>query len=199
MDGEIKLNKAQKEAVAFKKGPLLIIAGAGTGKTTVLTERIKSLILNNLAKPSEVLALTFTEKAAREMEKRVDTAMPYGYLQMWISTFHSFCDRILRNEAIHIGLNSSYKLMTQAESVQFFRKHLFDFNLSYFRPLGNPTKFISGILQHFNRLKDEDISPNQYADWVKFKIQSSNIKSSSKFKYQIFLIYSFDFYLTFGF
>ena len=88
-----KLNKEQLRAIKYRKGPLLIIAGAGTGKTTVITERIKYLITSDLAKPSEILALTFTDKAAREMQERVDIAMPYGYTQMWISTFHSFCDR----------------------------------------------------------------------------------------------------------
>ena len=101
----LKLNKEQQDAMKFGTGPLLIIAGAGTGKTTVITERIKYFIFSKKAKPSEILALTFTEKAAREMEERVDVAMPYGYTQMWIMTFHSFCDRILRREAFHIGLD----------------------------------------------------------------------------------------------
>jgi DNA helicase-2/ATP-dependent DNA helicase PcrA len=98
-----QLNAEQLKAVEHGKGPLMIIAGAGTGKTTVITERVKYLIAKEFAKPQEILALTFTEKAAREMEERVDKAMPYGVTQMWISTFHSFCDRILRSEAIHIG------------------------------------------------------------------------------------------------
>jgi len=169
---EKKLNKEQLEAVTYKKGPLLIIAGAGTGKTTVITERIKYLIKKNLAKTTEILALTFTEKASREMEERVDIAMPYGYTQMWISTFHSFCDRILRAEALHIGLDPRYKLMTEAETVQLIRSNLFNqpaqagFELDYFRPLGNPTKFISGMIQHFSRLQDEDISSQDYKEWV---------------------------------
>src|SRR3990167_6689669 len=150
------LNRHQLEAIRHKKGPLLIIAGAGTGKTTVITERIKFLIEKDLAKPSEILALTFTEKAAREMETRVDMAMPYGYTQMWISTFHAFCDRILRREALHIGLDPRYKLMTEAETVQLIRSNLFKFDLNYFRPLGNPTKFIAGMIQHFSRFQDED-------------------------------------------
>ena len=110
-----KLNKEQLEAVQHGEGPLLIIAGAGTGKTTVITERIKRLITQELAKPSQILALTFTQKAAREMEERVDILMPYGYTQMWISTFHSFCDSILRAEALHIGLDPKFKLMTTLE------------------------------------------------------------------------------------
>ena len=164
---EIKLNKEQVDAVKYGRGSLLIIAGAGTGKTAVITERIKYLILSKQAKPDEILALTFTEKAAREMETRVDIAMPYGYTQMWISTFHSFCDRILRREALHIGLDPSYKLVSEAEITQFIRNNLFKFDLNYFRPLGNPTKFIGGMLQHFSRLQDEDVSPREYLEWVK--------------------------------
>jgi DNA helicase-2/ATP-dependent DNA helicase PcrA len=163
----LKLNKEQLDAIKFSNGPLLVIAGAGTGKTTVITERIKYLILSKKVKPSEILALTFTEKAAREMEERLDVAMPYGYTQMWIMTFHSFCDRILRREALHIGLDPRYKLMTEAEGVQLLRNNIFKLDLNYFRPLGNPTKFLSGMLQHFSRLQDEDVSPNDYAGWVK--------------------------------
>lgn len=166
MTDKKSLNLQQTEAVKHLGGPLLIIAGAGTGKTTVITERIKYLILKKNILPSQILALTFTDKAAREMEERVDVAMPYGYTQMWISTFHAFCDRVLRSEAIHIGLNPSYKLLTEAESILFLRKNLFKFNLKYFRPLGNPNKFLEGMLQHFSRLKDEDISPKEYLLWA---------------------------------
>ena len=163
----LRLNKEQQDAIKFGEGPLLIIAGAGTGKTTVITERIKYLIFSKKATPQEILALTFTEKAAREMEERVDVAMPYGYTQMWIMTFHSFCDRILRCDALHIGLDPRYKLMTEAEAVQLLRKNIFKLELNYFRPLGNPTKFLSGMLQHFSRLQDEDVSPSEYSNWVK--------------------------------
>ena len=174
---KLSLNKEQIEAIKFGKGPLLIIAGAGTGKTTVVTEKIKYLILGKYAKPGEILALTFTEKAAREMEERVDIGLPYGYTQMWIMTFHSFCDRVLRDKALHIGLNPRYKLMTEAEAIQLLRKNLFKLDLNYFRPLGNPTKFIDGMLQHFSRLQDEDVTPSDYVAWV--KSQNSNLKSQN--------------------
>lgn len=164
-----KLNPEQLKAVKHKTGPLLIIAGAGTGKTTVITERVKYLITKGLVKPQEILALTFTEKAAREMEERIDRVLPYGYTQMWIMTFHSFCDRILRREALHIGLDPRYKLMTESETIQLIRSNLFEFDLNYFRPLGNPNKFIGGMLQHFSRLEDEDITPGQYQKWVEKK------------------------------
>ncbi len=178
-----KLNKEQLQAIKHKSEPLLIIAGAGTGKTTVITERIKYLVLGGFAKPSEILALTFTEKAAREMETRVDVALPYGYTQMWIMTFHSFCDRILRDNALHIGLDPRYKLMTEAEAVQLIRFNLFHFDLDYFRPLGNPTKFVGGMLQHISRLQDEDIAPVEYVEWVRTqKSKFKNQKYNSKIK-----------------
>lgn len=162
-----KLNEQQQKAVRHKSGPLLIIAGAGTGKTKVITHRIANIIENKWASPSEILALTFTEKAAGEMQERVDTLLPIGYEEPWISTFHSFCDRILRQESAYIGLDSSYKLMTPAESYILFRKYLFDLPLKKFRPLGNPSKFISDILKHFSRLQDEDVSPVQYIEYAK--------------------------------
>src|SRR3990167_7263196 len=161
------LNKEQARAINHGSGPLLIIAGAGTGKTTVITERIKNLIKSDLAKPEEILALTFTEKAAKEMEDRVDKMMPYGYTQMWICTFHGFCDTILRQEGIAIGLSPNFKLMTEAESIMFLKKNIFKLELEYFRPLGNPNKFLEALLNHFSRLQDEDITPNEYLKFAK--------------------------------
>jgi len=161
-----KLNKEQKEAIVHGKGPLLIIAGAGTGKTTVITERIKYLLLEKKIDPSEVLALTFTEKASYEMQERLDILLPYGYSDLWINTFHSFCDRILRNEVHNMGLDPNYRLITESESVLLLRQNIFDLSLKIFRPLGNPTKFLEALLIHFSRLKDEDIAPEQYKKWA---------------------------------
>ncbi len=163
----INLNEKQKLAVEHKKGALLIIAGSGTGKTAVITERILHIINNNWAKPNEILALTFTDKAANEMLDRVDENLSLGYGDIWISTFHSFCDRILKQEGYHIGLDSNYTMMSAAEGYIFFRKHLFDFSLKNFRPYGNPTKFIDDILKHFSRLQDEDVSPDEYLLYAK--------------------------------
>jgi DNA helicase II / ATP-dependent DNA helicase PcrA len=170
-------NEEQQKAIFFGEGPLLIVAGAGTGKTTVITERIRHLILHQHVDPQHILALTFTEKASREMEERIDRALPYGMTQMWISTFHSFCDRVLKREGIHIGLQPRYTLMNEAESTLFFRQRLFEFNLEYFRPLGNPTKFIGGMLEHFSRLQDEDITPDEYIQWVRNKQKEHKSKT----------------------
>lgn len=160
------LNKEQKEAVTHECGPLLIIAGAGTGKTSVITRRISWLISEGLAKTDEILALTFTDKAAKEMQERVDVLLPYGYTDIWISTFHAFGDRLLRENALVAGLNPDFKVLTQPESAVFFREHLFEFNLSYFRPLSDPTRFIEELISFFSRCKDEDLSPKEYLKFV---------------------------------
>ncbi|MFH1566155.1 MAG: ATP-dependent DNA helicase [bacterium] len=173
-DEEIVLNKEQKEAVEHKEGPVLIVAGAGTGKTRVITERIKYLISQNLAKPKEILALTFTEKGAGEMLERVDKIMPIGYEEPWITTFHSFADRILREEALEIGLDPSFKILTSSESFVLVRKNIFDFNLKYFLPLGNPTKFLSAILTFFSRLQDEAVDEKEFEKWVKEQKESDD-------------------------
>jgi DNA helicase-2/ATP-dependent DNA helicase PcrA len=183
------LNKQQLQAVNHGEGPLLIIAGAGTGKTTVITERIKRLISEGKAESSQILALTFTEKAAKEMEERIDVALPYGYTQMWVMTFHSFCDRILRDEGIHIGLSPDYRLIMDTDIVSLLQKKLFDLNLDYFRPLGNPHKFISGMVQHFDRLRDEDISPEFYLDWI-----NKNIFDELEKKQSLELARAYSFY-----
>ena len=160
------LNEKQQKAVEHKNGPLLIIAGAGTGKTAVITNRIVNIIKSEWAKPSEILALTFTEKAAMEMRDRVDLEMPIGYEEISISTFHSFCDKLLRQEGSYIGIDTNYTLMTQAQSYLLFRKNLFEFKLKKFRSFGNPTAFIADILKHFSRLQDEDVTPQQYKEFI---------------------------------
>src|SRR3989338_459153 len=129
------LNKEQREAVTHRQGPLLIIAGAGTGKTTVITRRIAWLLAEGLARPEEILALTFTDKAAKEMQERVDILMPYGYTDIWISTFHAFGDHLLRENAIIASLDPDFKVLTRPEAAVFFRERLFEFSLSYYRPL----------------------------------------------------------------
>jgi len=160
------LNPEQLAAVLRKDGPLLIVAGAGTGKTTVITQRIAYLIEQGLAKSDEVLALTFTEKAAAEMEDRVGSLLPIGYFDLWISTFHSFAERILKEHGLSIGLPGDFKLLNEFEQWALVKKNLDKFELDYYRPLGNPTKFIRALLKHFSRAKDEDISPAAYLEYA---------------------------------
>src|SRR3989338_6171257 len=86
---------------------------------------------------------------------------------MSISTFHAFADQILKENGYQIGLSPNFRLMTEAETLIFLKQNLFLFNLKYFRPLGNPNKFLEALLQHFSRLRDEDISPEDYLKWIK--------------------------------
>src|SRR5436853_3834058 len=157
------LNAAQHEAVTHDAGPLLIVAGAGTGKTTVITRRIAWLIARKMARPEEILALTFTDKAAAEMEERVDTLVPYGYADVTIATFHAFGDRLMREHALELGLQPDFRVLNRAEQVIFFRDRLFQFPLERYRPLGDPTKHLQAMITLISRMKDEDIAPEAYA------------------------------------
>ncbi len=161
-----KLNKEQKEAVLHNKGPLLIVAGAGTGKTTVITQRIVNLIEKGLAKPEEILAVTFTEKAAFEMEERADKLLEYGYVDLWISTFHSFCERVLRENALDIGLPPDFKILDNTSGWLLARQNLDKFDLKYYKALGNPTKFIQALISHFSHCKDQDLRPENYLEYA---------------------------------
>jgi len=153
------LNPAQVEAVTHNRGPLLIVAGAGTGKTTVLTRRIAHLIATRRARPEEILALTFTDKAALEMEERVDVLVPYGYAAVRIATFHAFGDWLLREHALELGLTPAFRVLNRAEQVLFLRARLFELPLDVYRPLGDPTRHLQALVALFGRAKDEDVTP----------------------------------------
>src|SRR6476619_6334457 len=110
------LNPQQRAAVVHEGGPLLIVAGAGSGKTRVLTNRIAYLLAERGAKPSEILAITFTNKAAGEMKERVTRLVGPRARAMWVSTFHSMCVRLLRAEAQSAGLRSSFSIYDADDS-----------------------------------------------------------------------------------
>src|SRR5437773_2281819 len=158
-----RLNDTQREAVTHDAGPLLIIAGAGTGKTPVVTGRIAWLIAQKKARPEEILALTFTDKAAAEIERRVDTLVPSGYADVEIATFHAFGDRLLREHALELGLQPDFRVLSRAEQVIFLRDRLFQLPLERYRPLGDPTRHLQALITLISRCKDEDISPEEYA------------------------------------
>ena len=104
------LNEQQKQAVLTTEGPLLVLAGAGSGKTTVLTRRVAYILEQNLAKPWQILAITFTNKAAAEMKERIASLVPDSSDDMWIRTFHSCCVRILRRDISAIGYKSEFTI-----------------------------------------------------------------------------------------
>ncbi len=168
------MNREQASAMTYGDGPVLVVAGAGTGKTTVITRRIAWLIQEKRASPEEILALTFTDKAAREMEERVDRLVPYGFVRTNIETFHALGDRILRDNALEIGLTSDFKVMTTFQQIIFLRQLIDHMNLEYYAPLGNPHKFIEAMLSHFSRLKDEYVSPKRYKQFAAGLVKSAS-------------------------
>jgi DNA helicase-2/ATP-dependent DNA helicase PcrA len=156
------LNEEQLLAVTHGEGPLLIVAGAGTGKTRVVTRRIAWLIATKRARPDEILALTFTEKAAHELEERVDVLVPFGMTGAWMSTFNAFGDRLVREHAIELGLTSQLRVESRAEILVFLREHLFELGLERYMPLGNPEQHLQALMSLFDRARDEDVSPEAY-------------------------------------
>ena len=175
-----KLNDEQKEAVMHTEGPLMIVAGAGTGKTTVVTHRIAWLIDQGHVKPEGILALTFTDKAAGEMEERVDCLLPYGYVDLQISTFHAFCERLLREFGVEIGLSRDFRLANELDAWLLTRQSFDTFDLKHYRPLGNPTKFLRSLLTHYSRAKDSALEPDKYLEFVNSKYSEIDLSKASE-------------------
>ena len=118
------MNPKQREAVVHTDGPLLIMAGAGSGKTRVLTHRISYLIQEKGVNPWNILAITFTNKAASEMKDRVASLVTDGGRDVWVSTFHSMCVRILRREIDAIGYSSNFTIADPGEQLTLVKKIL---------------------------------------------------------------------------
>jgi DNA helicase-2/ATP-dependent DNA helicase PcrA len=152
-------DRQQRCAIKHGAGPLLVLAGPGTGKTEVLTRRIAWLIAAKQARPREILALTFTDNAAAEMQARVDELVPYGQADTAIHTFHAFGDRLLREHAFELGLPGDVRLISRSEAVIVLREHLFELGLERYRPLGDPTRFLGALVELFSRARDENVTP----------------------------------------
>lgn len=161
------LNDEQRDAVTHGEGPLLIVAGAGTGKTQVITRRIAWLIATKRARPEQILALTFTDRAAAEMEARIDQLVPYGLVGATVATFNAFCDRLVREHAIELGLTSQLRVESQAEILVFLRERLFELGLARYLPLGNPDAHLRALAGVFDRARNEDVSPARYLEFAR--------------------------------
>lgn len=155
------LNDEQYAAVTHGEGPLLVVAGAGTGKTQVITRRVAWLIAQQRAAPEEILALTFTDRAAEEMQGRVDRLVPYGYATTPIKTFHAWGDELLRENAHRLGISGELRVLGRAEVVLLLREHLFELGLSRFAPLGDPTRFLGDVAGYISRAKEEGVGADQ--------------------------------------
>jgi DNA helicase-2/ATP-dependent DNA helicase PcrA len=151
------LNREQKEAVLHGAGPLLILAGAGSGKTRTLTYRIANLIKKGV-KPGEILAVTFTNKAAREMNQRVEELVGKTARGMWICTFHSACARVLRENITHLGYNTNFNIIDAADSLNLIKSCMQDLGIS--DRLFSPREMASRI----SALKSAITTPEEYAE-----------------------------------
>ena len=150
------LNPQQQSAVSHQGGPLLVVAGAGSGKTRVLTRRIAYLMAERGVEPFEILAITFTNKAAGEMKERVSALVGKRAKAIWVSTFHSACVRILRQEASRLGFSTSYSIYDQADSVRLVTLVMRDLNLDQKRY--NP-RAVAAIISN---AKNELLGPADY-------------------------------------
>ncbi len=148
------LNPAQKEAVTTTDGPLLVIAGAGSGKTRVLTSRVAYILFQRLARPGEILAVTFTNKAAREMQERITKMLGSTIQSLAVSTFHSFCARLLRYEAEAAGYPSNFTIFDEDDAKSLLKNCLDTLNISASQ--FTPTSLKAKISAAKNRMEDAE-------------------------------------------
>lgn len=174
------LTPNQAKAVTHRDGPCLVVAGAGTGKTMVITRRIAYLVKNEQIPPDQIAALTFTDKAAREMEERLDLLLPYGMTGTTIATFHSFCADIFRRHAFLLGLDPASKLMSSAEEVSFLRQHLEELPIALFKPSKNPIEFLRQFVGYLGKLKDEYIEPDKLKQYAHNLKENAGSESESE-------------------
>jgi DNA helicase-2/ATP-dependent DNA helicase PcrA len=149
-----ELNDQQRAAVFHEGGPLLVLAGAGSGKTRVLTHRLAHLIQSGKVRPHQTLAITFTNKAAGEMRERVETLLGSSARWMWVCTFHSACARMLRQDAALLGYRSNFTIYDEDDSVRLIKHCLEDLRLDVKR---YPPKAIQNLISEAkNKLVDVD-------------------------------------------
>ncbi len=151
------LNDPQREAVLTTEGPLLVLAGAGSGKTRVLTYRIAHMIEDGIARPWEILAITFTNKAAAEMRERLFGLIGGSARGMWVSTFHSMCVRILRQDAERIGYTRAFTIYDTDDQKRLVKTIMAELDL-------NPKLFqVNGIMNRISKAKNELVVPGEFA------------------------------------
>jgi DNA helicase-2/ATP-dependent DNA helicase PcrA len=161
-----RLNAAQQEAVEHNEGPALVVAGAGTGKTRVITRRIARLINEEMAQPHQILALTFTEKAAREMAERLYEIIGWRSYQVPVLTFNAFGSELLGRYASHIGRSTRGGLINDTQKALLLQQYLDRVELSYYGPHTNIFEFLEGVVEYIGRLQNAGISAEKYQKLV---------------------------------
>src|SRR5215468_2534605 len=158
IDWTRELNDAQREAVLYGEGPLLILAGAGSGKTRVITFRVAHLVAERKVRPAEIMAVTFTNKAAGELVRRVEGLLGGGARThgMWVSTFHSSCARILRRYGDRVGLNRDYVIYDDSDQRALVTRIVRDLGLAerMFAP--------RDVLSRIDQAKNAGLGPDRY-------------------------------------
>jgi DNA helicase-2/ATP-dependent DNA helicase PcrA len=160
------LNPEQAAAVAHNEGPLLVVAGAGTGKTQVITRRIARLVEEKKAKPSQILALTFTEKAAREMAERLEGMIGWDAVQVPVMTFHAFGTEILRNYASHINRSVRGGLLNDTQKTLLLFQHIDRIKLSYYGGDRGLYEFLETVTRYIGNLQNDGIDLIKYRGYV---------------------------------
>ncbi|AWC31319.1 DNA helicase PcrA [Bacillus cytotoxicus] len=172
------LNPEQQKAVQTTEGPLLLMAGAGSGKTRVLTHRIAYLLGEKRVAPWNILAITFTNKAAREMRERIDTLVGPEAEDIWISTFHSMCVRILRRDIDRIGINRNFTILDASDQLTVVKKIMKERNI-------DPKKFDPrSILARISNAKNELLSAEKYAKQISIADPFEKLSSDVYTEYQ---------------
>lgn len=179
-----KLNQQQQHAVTTTEGPLLVLAGAGTGKTSVLTTRIAHILKKQLAYPSQILAVTFTNKAAREMKERIASYVendhpdnPYNASRLWLGTFHAVAARILRSHVDAVGLRPQFAIINDDDQLRLVKQLLANHNIDEKK---NPAKMFVNII---GRWKDQGLAVAEVLANAQSGSYSSNDESSRNFGY----------------
>ena len=154
-------DERQRQAIEYVHGPMLVVAGAGTGKTTVLIQRIARLIRENHARPDEILAVTYTDNAAREMQERVQSEVGRNLSGLRVETFHAYCNNLLIRNGRRFGVLDDYDLWI------YLRKRIRELNLKHFVIPANVGKFLHDLLDFMRRCHDELVDPAKYSDYVR--------------------------------
>ena len=158
----IKLNPEQRQAVEHGEGPLLVIAGPGSGKTRVITERIVHLLESTpQLQPENILALTFTDKAAGEMKRRVRESLPDLETAPFISTFHAFCYHVLRER------HFDRQLLDKVDVWIFLRQRMEQLGLEFYQKLAEPGAFLHDLNDFFSRCQDDLVGPDEFEAYVR--------------------------------
>jgi superfamily I DNA/RNA helicase len=151
----------QRQAIEHVHGPMLVVAGAGTGKTTVLIRRIVRLIRENHARADSILALTYTDNAAAEMRERIAAELHATSSRLQVSTFHAYCNNLLIRNGKQFGVLDDKDLWI------FLRRRIRELRLNYFVRAANVTKFLDDLLDFIRRCHDELVGPDKYAEYVR--------------------------------